>query len=186
LIIGLFTSPAFLETITAQVIGVSSADTLVFEPHSPRKAAIYSAAFPGLGQAYNKKYWKMPFVYAGLGTFAYLFVHYNREYQAYRKGYIDYNDKDSLSNSWQHLEKIRPNFDINRQLVFYKDTYRRYRDLNVILFAGMYMLNVIDATVDAHFFDFDISDDLTLRVEPYFPETAYIYGTFGLKCSIKF
>lgn len=143
--------------------------------HSPTKATIYSAILPGLGQAYNKKYWKVPLVYAGLGTIGY-FVHWNNDnYKVMKLAYRDFTDTDPNTNSYLDLngaqyydlensETDRANFKTN--LTRQQDYYRRNRDLLIISFVGFYGLNIIDASVDAHFFDFDISEDLTINWQP--------------------
>ena len=128
--------------------------------HSPGKAALFSAVLPGFGQLYNKKYWKIPVIYAGFGTLIYFIVFNNNEYQRYRTAFILRNDNDPLTHD-EFEGKLTPD-----ELKYLKDEYRRYRDLNIIMTAGLYALNIIDANVDAHFFDYDISPDLSLKLEP--------------------
>jgi hypothetical protein len=128
--------------------------------HSPGKAALFSAVLPGFGQLYNKKYWKIPVIYAGFGTLVYFIVFNNNEYQRYRTAFILRNDNDPLTHD-EFEGKLTPD-----ELKYLKDEYRRYRDLNIIMTAGLYALNIIDANVDAHFFDYDISPDLSLKLEP--------------------
>ncbi len=133
------------------------------EPHSPHKASIYSFILPGLGQAYNKKYWKIPIVYAGFGFLTYMIISNNKEYKLYKAAYdftpVDEND-------------IPPNIYYEQysstQLKEGKDYYRRNLELSYILTGFWYLINVIDASVDAHLFDFKVSQDLTLKVEPQF------------------
>ncbi len=140
--------------------------------HSPRKATIYSAILPGLGQIYNRKYWKVPLIYGGFVTLGY-FINFNNErYTTYRQAYSDIIDKDPNTNSYLDL-KVNPiNFQpdkitqLTEQLRLAKDGSRRDRDLVVIGTAVFYALNIIDASVDAHFFNFDISDDLTIDWAP--------------------
>lgn len=165
----------------AQNIEMDSARTVKVDEekmevkHSPTKATIYSAILPGLGQAYNKKYWKIPLVYAGLGTIGY-FIHWNNNnYKIMKQAYRDFTDDDQNTNSYLDLngaqyydlensETDRANFKTN--LTRQQDYYRRNRDLLFISFIGFYGLNIIDASVDAHFFDFDISEDLTMNWQP--------------------
>lgn len=162
--------------------------------HSPTKATIYSAILPGLGQAYNKKYWKIPLVYAGLGTIGY-FIHWNNNnYQIMKLAYRDFTDDDEATRSYMNLngaqyydlensETDRANFKTN--LTRQQDYYRRNRDLLIISFVGFYGLNIIDASVDAHFFDFDISEDLTMNWQPtmnYFNNQP----VYGLNLSFTF
>jgi len=146
------------------------------EVHSPRKATIYSAILPGLGQVYNKKYWKVPLIYIGFGTIGY-FINWNNEnYQLFKTGYQHLTDGNPETQDYLKIEAVRRNnynldspTDFNNlktALSKQQDYYRRNRDLLIISFVGFYGLNIIDASVDAHLFDFDISDDLTLKWEP--------------------
>ena len=127
--------------------------------HSPKKAGWMSAALPGLGQAYNKKYWKIPVIYAAFGTITYFLVMNNAEYVKYRDAYIMRTDDDPTNDD------ILPRYT-TENLRFFKNQYWKNRDLNIILLAGVYTLNILDAVVDAHFYTYNISDDLALRVTP--------------------
>lgn len=128
---------------------------------SARKASIMSAILPGLGQAYNKKYWKIPIVYAGLGGFGYMFLSNNTKYNDYRKGLIA-----SVNNGDSSQSVYGVNYS-QSQLQSQKLYYRKYRDFAVIGFSIVYIINIIDANVDAHLRTFDVSDDLSLRVDPW-------------------
>ncbi len=160
--------------------------------HSPRKAWMYSALLPGLGQAYNKKYWKIPIIYAGMGTLFYLAQERNKQYKKYKEGYIDflnYQEGDSLATSFKKLDKINIDSDdkqIQDQLEWYKDQYRRNRDLMIIGMAGVYFLNIIDSMVDAHFYDYDVSDDISLKIEPDIKNSPIFAQSFRLSMRIKF
>ncbi len=169
--------------VNAQIIEadtvVAVQDTLpVFEEitHSPRKATIYSAVLPGLGQAYNKKYWKIPLIYAGFGAIGY-FINWNNEnYQLFKVGYSHLTDTIPETQDYLKIEAVRRNnYDLNNPnhlnnlktaLQRQQDYYRRNRDLLIISMVAFYGLNIIDASVDAHLFDFDISDDLTMKWQP--------------------
>lgn len=137
----------------------AAADTLKTKEHSPRKATIYSAILPGLGQIYNKKYWKVPIIAGGFATLIYLSKYHGDIYLEYLDHYSRYKEGD---------EEILDKYGPNREQALYraKEAFRRYRDLDYILMFGLYVLNIIDASVDAHLKNFDIGDDLTLRVEP--------------------
>lgn len=147
------------------------------EVHSPRKATVYSAILPGLGQAYNKKYWKIPLVYIGFGTIGYFIDWNNDNYQLFKMGYKHLTDNDPDTQDYLKIEAVRRNnYDLNNPNQFnnlktaisrQQDYYRRNRDLLVISFIGFYGINILDASVDAHFKDFDISDDLTLNWQPF-------------------
>lgn len=127
--------------------------------HSPKTAAIMSAALPGLGQVYNKKYWKVPIIYAGFGALTYYIIDNNKNYVAFRDAYRARVD-DNLTNN-----DIKKEYTTD-QLRIIKNIYWKNRDLMIILTATLYALNILDATVDAHFFTYDISDDLSLRISP--------------------
>ncbi|MBC8006335.1 MAG: hypothetical protein H7X84_12745 [Verrucomicrobia bacterium] len=156
--------------------------------HSPRKATIYSAALPGLGQIYNRKYWKVPFVYGGFAALGY-FINFNHgEYIKFRQAYSDIIDGNPNTSS--HL-KLIVNYQDTRESQYIetlrttKDYWRRNRDLLVIGTAVFYAINIIDASVDAHFFKFDISDDLSMKWVPG-PVMCANDKTMGVHCRITF
>lgn len=124
--------------------------------HSPRKATMLSAILPGAGQYYNKKYWKIPVIYAGFGVLGYS-VEFNQT--NYR------NFKDELIRRQQGAGALDPDLErySNANLDELQSFYRRNRDLSYIGIALFYLVNIIDATVDAHLFEFDMSDDLSMR-----------------------
>ncbi len=159
------------------------------EKHNPKKATIYSAVLPGLGQAYNKKYWKMPIIYAGIGTIFYFAKTNGNEYRDYRQAY-DYKTGTNTDVSSDII--IIANKYSAENLITLRDYYRRNVELSWIIMTLWYGLNIIDATVDAHFFEYDIGDDLTLKVEPTlqtnFGEMAYGYGkcSTGISLKLKF
>ncbi len=133
------------------------------KPHSPHKASLYSFILPGLGQAYNKKYWKIPLVYAGFGTLIYYINKNKKEYQLFKAAYefvpIDENEIPPNDYYEQYSKE---------QLKIGKDKSRRNLELSYILTGFWYLINVVDAAVDAHLFDFKVSSDLSLRIEPHF------------------
>jgi hypothetical protein len=159
--------------------------------HSPRRATIYSAVLPGLGQIYNRKYWKVPIVYGGFVTLGY-FINFNNElYVKYKQAYSDIIDTDPNTNSFKKLN-VNPIFfeadkisQLTERLRMAKDGSRRNRDLVVIGTAVFYALNIIDASVDAHFFNFDISDDLTINWVPG-PIMCMDQKLIGLHCRFTF
>jgi hypothetical protein len=128
--------------------------------HSPRRAAILSAIVPGTGQAYNRKYWKMPIVYAAGITGGYLISSNHKEWKIYRQAYIFRTDDDPDT-----MDDF-PNYTA-QQLRVFRDYYRRNMELSVMLSTAVYLLQILDATVDAHLFDFDVSNNLALRFEPF-------------------
>ncbi len=129
--------------------------------HSATKAAMLSATLPGLGQIYNQKYWKVPIVYIGLGAVAYFVDLNNTEYLKWRKAYI--YRVDGNPNTVDDF----PNYStevLNRAMNY----YRRNLEISYIAGGVVYLLNILDASVDAHLFDFDVSEDLTLNLQPGF------------------
>jgi len=127
---------------------------------NPGRAALFSAILPGSGQAYNGSYWKVPIVYTILGSVVYFAENSNRQYKRYLKAYIAVTD--SLPSTVSEFgEDIKED-----ELLSYKDTYRRNRDLYYIFTFVVYGLNIVEANVDAHFSDFDVDDDLSLKISP--------------------
>ncbi len=153
--------------------------------HSPAKATIMSAVLPGLGQAYNKKYWKIPVVYAAIGTSVYFLIKWENEYQRYRRAYIDYNDGDPNTNYFTTLN-LPPYVDVKQTITRRKDGYRRYRDWSMLAVIITYGLNVLDANVDAHFFDYNIDDDISLNIQPCFLESGANSKKIGLNLRFTF
>jgi len=139
-----------------------------------------SAIIPGAGQVYNRKYWKVPVVYGFMGYLAYKFTVNNKLYEYARN---QYNYKTDTS-----LHKLPDNLNATKEyLQGEMDLYRRNRDLNVLLFIGVYALNIVDATVDAYLFNYDIGDDLSMRIEPKIWGNPFSGpNIYGLNCSFKF
>jgi hypothetical protein len=163
-----------------------------FSPSST-KAVIYSAIFPGLGQIYNRKYWKLPIVYGGLMGCAYAISFNSRYYNDYSSAYLDFVDDDPNTNSYLNFLPYGSQVATSNSDWFMgvlkrkKDFYRRNRDLSYIVTIGLYVICMIDAYVDAELFNFDISRDLTFRVEPtFFERTNYNQISFGLQCNFRF
>jgi len=178
--------------------------SVVVLDHSPRKATLYSAIVPGLGQAYNRKYWKIPLVYIGFGVFGYFIYSNALHYNEYKQALIDFTDEYPATNSY--LDLIGPNLDpetfdpslgsdkliptntewFRTQLDNYMQYYRRNRDLSAIITAAWYVLNIIDATVDAYLFDYDISNDLSMEIDPKLFILPGKPNTVGVKLSLNF
>ena len=185
--------------IEADSIGVPEVKVKPEFKPSPKKAVLY-ALIPGLGQIYNRKYWKLPILYGGLMGCLYAITWNNKNYQDYSEAYSDViydvtyypDDPDQWHTSWQELttadpEDIIDNSNFQEALKNRKDYFRRYRDLSIIIMVGVYAIGIIDAYVDAQLFDFDISPDLTMHVEPVItPKTSVTPRTYGLNCSFNF
>lgn len=125
-----------------------------------RTATIMSACLPGLGQVYNHKWWKAPIIYAGIGGFGYMFYSNNTKYNNYRSAL-----KASLNNGG--YASIDGRTYSTSQLQTQKLVYRKYRDYGVVGMGAVYILNIIDANVDAHLRTFDVDDNLSLRIGPW-------------------
>lgn len=149
--------------------------------HSPKKAALLSTILPGAGQVYNKKYWKLPIIYAGAAGLAYSFQFNQSRYVKYRDAYKYRIDNDASTTD----DYIGIYSDDNLNTL--QKYYHRYRDLTVIGFAALYALNIIDASVDAHLFTFDVSDNLSMKVEPTLINTVGMNNyTGGINLRIRF
>lgn len=145
--------------------------------HSPHTATMYAAVLPGLGQIYNKKYWKLPILYGGVAALCYG-IHFNgKHYKMYRNAYRDFIIGDPNNTSWIDVCNDKTNLTPEQVQTTYhdwfenilerkRDSYRRYRDLCYFGLVGVYLIQLIDATVDAHFFNFDVSDDLSIQWQP--------------------
>jgi hypothetical protein len=151
--------------------------------HSVSRAAIYSAVIPGLGQAYNKKYWKIPIIYAGFGVLGYFIVTNNNEYNMFKEAYLYVANGETYPIDNPYVTKYN-----QTQLKDAMDYYRRNRDLSIIVTGLWYTLNILEAYVDAHFYDYDISDDLSMSIKPTVvnPAFANFKAAPGLKVSFKF
>lgn len=137
-----------------------------FKP-DPNKSLWLSLTFPGAGQIYNRKYWKLPIIYGGAVGVAYAISYYGGYYSDYMRGYRDYVDTDPNTN--YHLELIPQGYPASSAGTYVKNrvnTYRRYRDIFIVVGVAVYALSVIDAYVDAQLADFDISTDLSMKVRP--------------------
>ncbi len=144
--------------------------------HSVATATWLSVAFPGLGQIYNRKYWKLPIIYAALGTTVYFIVENNNSYRFFLNGFyeIQATPEDDLFLG----------FYDERQLIELQNIYRKWRDLNIILAGLTYALNIIDAHVDAHLYHYNIDEDLTLRWNPTLIQGPG-YPTMGLSLKLE-
>jgi hypothetical protein len=169
-----------------------------FVPNS-NKATLYSAIFPGLGQIYNRKYWKLPLVYGSFIGCIYAINWNQNQYSGYKQAFLDFNDDNSATDSWKdylspamNIADVEPADGKHHEwfknaLKSKKDYYRHYRDMSYIVTVGVYALWIIDAYVDAQLFSFDISRDLSLNFEPtLFEKTNYSSRSVGLQLSMKF
>lgn len=148
----------FSQEIADVIIAKDTIKKDEINPLTPAKAAFYSAILPGLGQAYNKKYWKIPLVYGAIGTSLYFYIDSNKKYHSYRDAYkrrlAGYTDDE-----YSYLDTSR--------LVAAQKFYQRNRDLSLFISIGFYILNIVDANVDAHLLQFNVNEKLSLAPELY-------------------
>lgn len=163
------------KTLNIEASGADSGKT-----HSASKASIYSALVPGLGQAYNKKYWKIPILYSGFGGLAYLASFNQVEYKKFKNAILIRNDGNPKTVD----DYVNIRTDDNLSLLV--DIYRRDRDFSIIGIFAVYLLNVVDAAVDAHLYNFDVSDNLSLNWQPQiYPNPISGYGVAGLSICLN-
>lgn len=166
--------------------------------HPEAKRAMWMAlVLPGAGQIYNRKYWKLPIIYGGFVGCAYAITWNNQMYHDYSQAYLDIMDDDPNTQSYNQFLHLGATIDasnIDRYKEIFrkrKEKFRRWRDMGVFVMIGVYAFSVIDAYVDASLSEFDISDDLTLRVEPTVmndkrTNNPFKSASLGLQCSLKF
>lgn len=147
---------------------------------NPHKATIRSAIFPGWGQIYNKKYWKVPLVWGAVGTTVGVFLYNVKTYNALKQAYILLSDKDSTNDNQvdSRFNNLSPN-----AIKIYRNSFRQNVDYSVLFFLLFWGLNVVDATVDAHLKAFDVNDDLSLHFKAGYSELA---NTTGITLALKF
>ena len=170
-------------------------DLTNFKP-DPIRALWLGLVIPGAGQIYNRKYWKLPIVYGGFLGCVYALTWNGQMFSDYSKAYLDITDSDPNTKSYEKM--LPPNYNISGQESRFqnifkskKDTFRRFRDLSIFAFGGVYLLSVIDAYVDAELSTFDLSHDLSLQIQPTMIETERIdihhrHTTPGIQCVINF
>lgn len=179
----LFVLPSFAQDSSDVFITVPSVKRKVI----PHKASMYSAIIPGLGQAYNGKYWKIPIIYGGFVGLGAMVNFYDKNYIRYKTAYQyrtdgNPNTIDEFASDSRYTPEI---------LTSFKDFHRRNRDRSVIFMFAFYALNIIDATVDAHFLNFDVGEDLSLKIapegQPFLTGSSFQNQNYvGLRFSLKF
>ena len=167
----------------------------IFIPN-PTKATWLAVVFPGGGQIYNRKYWKLPIIYGGFAGCAYALSWNGKMYKDYSQAYLDIMDSNPNTKSYEDL--LPPNATYNEEqlkntIKRRKDMFRRYRDLSIFAFIGVYLISIIDAYVDAELSNFDITPDLSMKVEPavidnnnQFRSTSLKNKSVGLQCVLRF
>ncbi|MBT8183719.1 MAG: hypothetical protein KJN76_02675 [Eudoraea sp.] len=159
-------------------------------PLAPSRAAFYSALFPGLGQIYNKRYWKVPIVYAAIGTGIYAYVYnddlYDRFRTAFKRRRAGFMDDEFYDINGSGIVPGSPDLS-DQALQDAQERYQRDRDLALLITIALYALNIVDANVDAHLKQFNVDEDLTFHFQPYLeyhPITSD--PNYGLAVTIKF
>ncbi|WP_424494452.1 DUF5683 domain-containing protein [Salinimicrobium sp. GXAS 041] len=167
LFLSLFATPLFAQedsiTVRTEELIVPEEQELGYKPYdalAPARAAFYSAVLPGLGQAYNDKYWKIPIVYTALGVGVYFYINNDRQYDRYRDAY-----KSRLAGRTndEFLDEDGNPLLSTPRLIDAQKFYQRNKEISILVLVGMYALNIIDANVDAHLQQFNVSEDLSLK-----------------------
>ena len=184
-------------------------ERLVKEPHSPHKATIMAMILPGSAQIYNGQWWKVPILYGGLAADIYGIIWNQKRYRIYRDAYVEWvsytkaleENPDTPYPNNPAWDKIPKSFDVQTDPYLQKpegkkwfknilnnrrDNFKRNRDLCYIVLAAIYAVNIIDATVYAHFYDFEINEDLSLHVQPTSYYSPLSGGTLGLTLTLNF
>ncbi len=183
-----------VEILTDNTADVPLGKVRTFNP-DPQRALWLSALCPGLGQIYNRRYWKLPIVVGSFVGLTYGASWNNRMYKDYSKGYRDVMDDDPDTRSYMDFfpptvrESDLDKAWLQKVMKNKRDYYRRYREICVIAMVGVYLINIVDAYVDASLAHFDISPDLTLDVAPTAIDSGQIGGrtpSLGLQCAINF
>ena len=163
-------------------ISISVPDSVMEKRHSPTKATIMSAIMPGSGQIYNKKYWKAPIIYVGFGILTYFIVTNAQQYKMYKVAYTE--KVDSVYNG-QYPDLVK-NYSAT-DLLSGREYYQRNLEISCLLTGLLYILNIVDASVDAHLFTYNINQDLSLRIEPVMMSPVYSQKvSSGIKVSFTF
>lgn len=155
-------------------VKVKTANLLDYDPLAPSKAAFYSAVLPGLGQAYNRKYWKIPIIYAGIGAGVYFWTQQDQEYDRFRDAYkrrlAGFTDDEFYGDGDEPLVSNDRLIDAQRQA-------QKNKDISIIVAIAFYLVNIVDANVDAHLRQYNITDDLSLlpqlQIDPVSTQASY-------------
>lgn len=138
---------------------------------SPKKAALFSL-IPGGGQIYTKKYWKVPIIYSALATSGFFVHDNNKNYKHYRDTYL--NRLDGIGDDINYT---------NSELITLKDYYKRNREISIMLFSLAYILNIVDASVNAHLFQYEIDENISFKIDP-FSYDQFNHNLISLKINI--
>jgi len=167
-------NPEVIDTISEEK------DYKPYNALAPAKAAFYSAILPGLGQAYNGKYWKIPLVYAGIGTGVYFYIDNDKKWNRYRDAY-----KDRLAGRKDEFIVDGEERISDGGLIRAQELFRRNKEISILVIAGFYVLNIIDANVNAHLQQFNVSEDLSLKSNINFDNITG-KSQYGLSLNFRF
>jgi|TARA_R110002153_G_scaffold70774_4_gene185582 hypothetical protein len=157
-----------------------------FNPLAPSKAAFYSAILPGMGQIYNKRYWKAPIAWGLIGGSIYMYTWNNDNYKSFRTAFKRRQAGFTDDEFYDLNNGIIPSLDVD-DLEYQQERFQSDRDLWLVVAIGMYALNIVDANVDAHLKQFNIDDDLSIDFEPYFDFNQVTNSpNYGMALIIKF
>lgn len=173
LLSGSYTVKCQSDSVTVKADSVKKSKKQIYK--GPRTASILSIIVPGGGQVYNKKYWKVPIIYAGLGGLGYLFYIHHSDYSYFSDNLAAIYDNDAST------ENVTPYS--TEQLVSLKDGSKKLRDFSLVGVIAVYLLQIMDANVDAHLKTFDVSDDLSIRLDPFHQRIGS--GSYAGGISIK-
>jgi len=160
-------------------LGLKAKDTVKsndIDPLTPAKAAFYSAILPGLGQAYNKKYWKIPIVYGAIGVSLYYYIDSSQKYNQYRDAYKR-RLEGFTDDEFSYLDDSR--------LISAQKFYQRNKDMSALFVVGFYVLNIIDANVDAALIQFNVNENLSVRPDVYWNDVT-LKSNLSLTLNYKF
>jgi hypothetical protein len=154
-----------------------------YDPLAPARAAFYSAVLPGLGQAHNKKYWKIPIIYAGMATGVYFYIQNDKDYDRFRNAYkrrlAGFTDDEFYGSGSTPVIS-------NDRLIDAQKSAQKNKDISIIVSLAFYLVNIIDANVDAHLSQYNVSDDLSLAPNLYVdPLNAQANYTLSFKLNLK-
>lgn len=178
-----------VDTLTKREQRALRKRTRQINPLAPSKAAFYSAVLPGLGQIYNGRYWKVPIVYAALGTGVYAYTYnddlYDRFRSAFKRRRAGFTDDEFYDLNNSGIVPGSPDLS-DQALQDAQERYQRDRDLALLITIGLYALNIIDANVDAHLKQFNVDDDLSLDIRPYLEQQPLSNDpNYGLAFTLK-
>lgn len=199
------------DTVSVATVGdtIITVEKVVKKPHSPHKATLMAMALPGSGQIYNGQWWKVPVLYGGIAADLYGIIWNNKRFREYKDAFVEYSqyleDKVKDPNTpypenpaWDNIPKgfdveTDPYLQTSAGQQWFKNTlsnrktsFKRNRDLCFIVMAAIYAINIIDATVYAHFYDFEIDEDLSFNLRPTSNYSPLTGGSIGLCLTINF